>query len=52
MWKLTHGLTIVKEGEQEPIEVKDDEEDDNNDDTIEGRIEMNIDDKAIAEVEQ
>ena len=36
MWKVTYGLTIVKEGEKKPIEVKDDEEDDNNDNTIEG----------------
>lgn len=36
MWKVTYGLAIVKEGEQEPIEVKDDEEDDKNKDTIEG----------------
>lgn len=26
MWKVTYGLTIVKEGEEEPIEVKDDDE--------------------------
>lgn len=25
MWKITYGLAIVKEGEQEPIEVKDDD---------------------------
>ena len=36
MWKVTYGLSIVKEGEQEPIKVKDDEEDDKNDNTIEG----------------
>ena len=32
MWKVTYGLAIVKVGEQEPIEVKDDD----NKDTIEG----------------
>lgn len=52
MWKITYGLATVKEGEQEPIEVKDDEEDDNNEGTIEGGTEMNIDDQATAEEEQ
>lgn len=51
MWKVSYGLTIVKEGEQEPIEVKNDEEDDQ-ENTIEGGAEMNIDDKEIAEPEQ
>lgn len=35
MWKGTYGLETVKACEQEPIEVKDDEEDDNNEDRIE-----------------
>ena len=35
MWKITYGLSIVKEEEKEPIEVKDDEEDDKNEDTTE-----------------
>ena len=45
MWKVTYGLAIVKVGDQEPIEVKDDGEDDDNRDTIEGDIEMKVDDK-------
>ena len=52
MWKVTYGLAIVKEGEQEPIEVKDDEEDDKNENTTEGGTKLNIDDKATIEVEQ
>ena len=39
------------EGEQEPIEVKDNEEDDKNYDIVEGGNEMQIYDKAIAEEE-
>ncbi len=34
MWKIAYGLTRVKGGEQEPIEVKDDEEDEKNEGTI------------------
>ena len=49
MWKITYGLAIVKEGEHEPIEVKDD---DNNEGTIEGDTKMKVDDQAIVEVEQ
>ena len=44
MWKGTYGLAIVKVGEQEPIEVKDDEDDDTNEGTVGRGIEMNIDD--------
>ena len=51
MWKVTYGLAIVKVGEHEPIEVKDDGEDDENKDTIEGDIEMKVDDKEKTEVE-
>ena len=42
IWKVAYGLSIVK----------DDEEDDNDEDIIEGGIEMNMDEKAIAEVEK
>ena len=52
MWKFTYGLAIVKEGEQEPFKVKDDEEDDNNEGKIEGGTKMNIDDQATTEKEQ
>ena len=53
MWKLTYGLTIVKEGEEELIEVNDDDDDDDddNDDTIKEGTEMHIDDKTIIELE-
>ena len=47
MWKLTYGLTTVKEGELEPIEVKDDDQDD----TVEGGTKMKIDEKATTELE-
>ena len=40
MWKVIYGLSIVKVGKQEPIEVIDDEEDDNNENTIEIGTEM------------
>lgn len=52
MWKITYVLAIVKEGEREPIEVKDDEDDDNNEGIVERDTKMNVDDKAIAEKEQ
>lgn len=51
-WKVTYGLTTLKEGKKEPIEVKDDEEDNKNDDIVGGWIEMNIDYKAIVDLEQ
>ena len=44
MWKLTYRLTIVKEGELEPIEAKDDDQHD----TIEGGTERNIDIKETS----
>ena len=43
MSKITHGLSIAKLGDQEPIEVGDDEEDDNDQSTVEGGTNMNID---------
>ena len=52
MWTITYGLAIIKEGEWEPIEVKDDEEDDNNEDTVEGGTEMNVIDQATSKKEQ
>ena len=51
MWKLTYGLTIVKEGEEDPIEVKDDNEEDDHDHSIEGGTKIHIDDKIIAKLE-
>ena len=44
MWKITYGLAIVKEGEQEPIKVKYDEDDVNQEGAIEGGTDMHIDD--------
>ena len=52
MWKVKYGLATVKVGEQEPIEVKDDEEDDKNEGTIEEGTKMNVDDQEIAKVEK
>ena len=39
MTKLTYGLAIAKDDEQEPIEVKDDKDNDNNECIVEGGIE-------------
>ncbi len=52
MQKLTYGLTIVKEGEEEPINVKDDDEEEDNENIVEGGTETHIDDKATVQVEQ
>ena len=52
MWKITYGIAIVKQGEQEPIEVKYGEDDDNEEGTVEGGNDMYIDDQATTEIEQ
>ena len=52
MWKVTYGLTTTKEGEKEPIEVKDDEEDDKNESIVEGGEKITIDDKEATEEEK
>ena len=52
IWELIYGLTIVKKGEIDPSEAKDDDKDDDKDNIVGGEIEMKEDDKAIAELEQ
>ena len=51
IWKIIYGLDTVKEGEEEPIEVKYDEEDDDNKDIAEGDTKMKVDDRETTEVE-
>ena len=52
MWKITDGLATIREGENNPIKVKDDKEDEKNEDTIEGGTKMNVDSQETTEEEQ
>ena len=57
IWKLIYGLTIVKQGEVDPLEgkhddkddEKNDDKDDDKDNTIGGETKMKEDDKATTE---
>lgn len=51
MWKVTYGLTTTKEGEEEPIEVKDDEEHDDKEKIVRGEIKMEVDDEETSKPE-
>ena len=52
MWKITYGLAIIKAREQEPIEIKDDEEYDNNEDIVEGGTRIKVNDEETTKKEK
>ena len=55
IWKVTYGLSTIKKGEPEPIEVNDendDKDDDEKNNIVGGGEKMEVDDMATTEPKQ